>query len=72
MGFNKLFLPDLKDLKKSLLERGNEEFSNHWIRRYNKADAIIGPTESSEFIKQFINMKYNEDIKANTPSTKQK
>lgn len=72
MGFNKLFLPDVDSLKESLLNMGNEEFSKHWIRRYNKADAIIGPEESSNFIKQFINMKYNEDIKANMSSTKQK
>ena len=71
MGFNKLFLPDINDLKESLLQKGNEEFSKHWVRRYNKADAIIGPEESSEFIKQFINMKYNEDTRANKKSSKQ-
>jgi len=70
MGFNKLFLPEINDLKKSLLERGNEEFGKYWIRRYSKADAVNGSVESSEFIKQFINMKYNEDIKENKESSK--
>ncbi len=60
MGFNKLFLPDLDSLKESLMKMGNEEFSKHWMRRYSKADAIIGPETSSVFIKQFINMEYNE------------
>ena len=50
MGFNKLFLPDVDSLKESLLSMGNEEFSKHWIRRYNKADAIIWPEESLSLI----------------------
>ena len=71
MGFNKLFLPEIDSLKESLLKMGNEEFAKHWVRRYNKADAILGSVESSNFIKQFINMKYNEDAKTNKKSTKQ-
>lgn len=60
MGFNKLFLPEIDSLKESLMKAGNEEFSSYWIRRYSKADAILGSEASLDFIKQFINMEYNE------------
>jgi hypothetical protein len=64
MGFNKLFIPELAVLKKDLMERGNEEFGKTWINRYMKADAVIGPVDSMDFIKQFINMEYNDSKKA--------
>lgn len=59
-----MYLPEVKDLKESLLEIGNEEFKKKWVNRYQKADAIIGSIESSEFIKQFLNMEYNENTEA--------
>ncbi len=61
MGFNKLMLPDLDRLKEQLLKDGNEEFAKHWVRRYAKSDAIIGPEDSSEFIKQFIEKEYESN-----------
>ena len=70
MGFNKLWLPEVDALKESLMELGNEEFSKYWERRYSKADAIIGSTASADFIKQFINMEYNEHTTANKKATK--
>jgi hypothetical protein len=70
MGFNKLWLPEVDALKESLMKLGNEEFSKYWKRRYNNADAIIGSEASSEFIKQFINMEYNEHITASKKATK--
>ena len=59
MGFNKLHLPDLEYLKESLKTKGNEEFTEFWKARYFKADAIMGPPESMDFIKQFLNREYN-------------
>lgn len=59
MGFNKLHLPDLDYLKESLKEKGNEEFVKFWERRYMKADALIGPPESMDFIKQILDREYN-------------
>lgn len=61
MGFNKLYLPELDWLKQQLLEMGNEAFIQHWVRRYAKSDAIIGPVDSSEFIKQFIEKEYESN-----------
>lgn len=59
MGFNKLFLPEIGSLKEQLKTKGNEEFARFWERRYIKADALIGSTESMDFIKQFLNSEYN-------------
>jgi hypothetical protein len=59
MGFNKLMLPDVDYLKESLKEKGNEEFFDFWKRRFWKADAIMGPPDSHDFIKQFLNREYN-------------
>jgi hypothetical protein len=64
MGFNKLFIPELETLKERLKEMGNEEFGKLWVSRYLKADAIIGPADSMDFIKQFINMEHNDSKKA--------
>lgn len=66
MGFNKLFIPKLDSLKEELLNKGNEQFFKDWARRYVKADAVIGSSESIDFIKQFIVSEY--DI-GNTVST---
>jgi hypothetical protein len=70
MGFNKLMLPEVDSLKESLMRMGNEEFAKYWVRRYSKADAIIGSIESSNFIKQFINMEYNDSTEADKKATK--
>ena len=59
MGFNKLYIPELESLKQSLREKGNEEFTEFWKSRYMKADAIVGPPESMDLIKQFLNREYN-------------
>ena len=58
MGFNKLYLPEIDKLKKQLLSLGNDNFVEHWVNRYTKADAIIGSTDSESFIKQFIEQEY--------------
>ena len=35
------------------------EFGKYWYRRFMKSDAIVGPTESHEFLKQFVEHEYN-------------
>lgn len=59
MGFNKLMLPEVEQLKEHLKEKGNLEFGKYWYRRFMKSDAIVGPTESHEFLKQFVEHEYN-------------
>ena len=60
MGFNKLFLPEVENLKRQLKEIGEEEFGKHWLRRLQKADAIMGSVESDKFLKPFTDKAYNE------------
>ena len=55
MGFNKLWLPEPEDLKQQLRDYGNVEF----VKRYMKADAVCGPTESFDIIKQILDREYN-------------
>lgn len=59
MGFNKLFLPEVKQLQKQLNEIGDAEFGEYWLRRLQKSDAIIGSAESDAFIKPFTEVAYN-------------
>lgn len=59
MGFNKLFLPEVENLKRQLNEIGEEEFGKYWLRRLQKSDAIIGSSESDAFIKPFTDVAYN-------------
>ena len=59
MGFNKMYLPEVKELKEYLLKHGNQEFIRRWVDTYQRRDAVIGPSESIDFIKQFINQTYN-------------
>jgi hypothetical protein len=54
MGFNKLYLPEITDLQKSLDKDGKENFEGFWVRRYLKADAVIGSSESMDFIEQLM------------------
>lgn len=62
MGFNKLYLPEAIDLQDYLERDGEETFQMSWVRRYLKADAVIGSSESIDFIKQFM---VKEDEKNN-------
>jgi hypothetical protein len=48
MGFNKRYLPDLAELK-SIRERMNDDSRFLEIYLY-KPDALIGPTESMEYL----------------------
>jgi len=59
MGFNKLFLPEVSRLREHLENIGEEEFGKHWLRRLQKADAIIGSVESDKFLKPFTDKAYN-------------
>ena len=59
MGFNKLFLPEVKQLKEQLKKDGKTTFVSYWERRFMKADAIVGPCNSDDFIKQILNSEYN-------------
>lgn len=58
MGFNKLILPEVQNLKEQLLREGNERFIQYWVNRLAKSDAIMGSVESMEFIKQFVENEY--------------
>ena len=66
MGFNKLILPEIQNLKKQLLKEGNEEFIQYWVRRLSKSDAVMGSVESMEFIKQFVEKEYENSETQNT------
>ena len=59
MGFNKLHLPELKQLKEQIQSDGRDAFTTYWKRRYSKADAVMGPCDSTDYIKQFLNREYN-------------
>ena len=59
MGFNKMYLPEEQELKDFLTKYGKDSFYNRWVIPFKKRDAIIGPSESIEFIKQFIESEYN-------------
>ena len=59
MGFNKMFLPEEQELKDFLTEHGKQGFHDRWVLPFKKRDAIIGPSESIVFIKQFIESEYN-------------
>jgi hypothetical protein len=66
MGFNKLILPEVQNLKEQLLKEGNEEFIQYWVRRLAKSDAVMGSVESMEFIKQFVEKEYESGETQNT------
>lgn len=59
MGFNKMYLPELAALTKTLQEEGHDRFIELWVQRFLKADAIMGSVESLRFLEQFINKEYN-------------
>lgn len=65
MGFNKMYLPEVEELKKFLLENGNQRFIERWCVPYQRRDAIIGPEASIDFIKQFIKQEYNDSRTVN-------
>lgn len=50
MSINKKFLPELALLKAELLQIDSESFYNKYVL---KADALIGPAESVDFINEF-------------------
>jgi len=59
MGFNKLWVPAIKDLEESKNKMGEHEFGMHWHRRLMKTDAIIGDSSAIDMIKQFAEKAYN-------------
>ena len=66
MGFNKMYLPEVEELKQFLKDNGNQRFIERWCVPFLKRDAIIGPEKSIDFIKQFIKQEYNDSRTANT------
>lgn len=50
MGFNKRYLPELEKLQETLDRLGNDLFYKIYIE---SPDAIIGPTESVDFLNDF-------------------
>jgi len=51
MSFNKRIVRSLPELQKEFEEIGHDQF----IRIYSKPDALMGPTDSIEFINSKIN-----------------
>ena len=52
MGFNKIYLPSVEDLKERL-----KEDKNGTIRWLQKADALIGQNDSIKFAEDIKKMK---------------
>lgn len=50
MGFNKKRLPPLEDLKKIRNSYSSDE--EFLIKQFGKADCIIGPLESMDYVKE--------------------
>jgi len=50
MGFNKRYLPEVEKLQETLDRLGPDLFYKIYIE---SPDAVIGPTESFEFVEQF-------------------
>ena len=50
MGFNKWYVPELKEVQQMYEEQGHTEFVKFLRRR----DAFIGPPESIDFINQIL------------------
>jgi len=65
MGFTKLYIPCIEHLQEELLQKGNQRFYKDWVRRYVKADAVMGSEESLNFIKQFL-IHESDDITSET------
>lgn len=61
MSINKLYLPEVEVLVSYLNENGIEGFYNRYARKH---DVMVGPTESVEFVRNFIEeYTNNEDAK---------
>lgn len=56
MGFNKRYLPEASVLEKRLEELGRDQFLKIY---YFNPDAILGSTESFEFVKAVLNETQN-------------
>jgi len=65
MGFNKMYLPEVEELKEFLIKNGNQKFIERWCVPFQKRDEIIGPEGSIDFIKQFIKQEYNDSRTVN-------
>ena len=51
MSFNKKYLPAKKELAAVLLKNGSSSFYRGFVK---KVDAYIGPSESTSFIRDFV------------------
>jgi hypothetical protein len=50
MGFNKRYVPELKDLVRILFDIGSDAFYKRYV---TSPDALIGSSDSLEFIREF-------------------
>ena len=50
MGFNKRFVPELKELSSILFEIGSDSFYRRYV---SSPDALVGSSESIDFIHEF-------------------
>lgn len=51
MGFNKRYLPEVAKLQETLDRLGDDLFYKIYVE---SPDAVIGPTDSFEFVEQFV------------------
>ena len=58
MSINKIYLPEVKVLKKYLKENGSERFYYTYIR---KREAFIGDSNSVDFVDQFCKTYFKDD-----------
>lgn len=61
MGFNKVYVPEYDVLVKEILTLDSDTF----VRRYIKADALIGPSASIELLHDYLDEYYegSKDLK---------
>jgi len=57
MSINKIYLPEVEELKEFLKENGSSRF---YIRYVRNRDVFIGSSDSTDFIDTFCK-KYNKD-----------
>ncbi len=60
MGFNKVHLPDIKDLKEKVKEWGEEYVVG--IYKHKRYDAVVGSVESVEYLEE-LDKKVEKELR---------
>jgi hypothetical protein len=59
MGFNKMFVPSINIVSAEVYDYGVE-----WVvQKYGKADALMGDSESVDYINRLIRMKNENELR---------